>query len=241
VDPDLGRAWLIDASPDLPAQLEEVRRAIGERAEGCIPLSAILLTHIHMGHYWGLGHLGKEGMMPRGLMVMAPPGAARFLRRNRPFKDLQEWGALDIRSVRPLEEVPLAEALTFTAHSVPHREDLSDTVAWMVEGPRAKVLYAPDMDVLDEATVNLVGDVDVAIMDGTFYSRDEVPGIMRTVPHPPVKETMEVLMPAVKAGVRVVYTHLNHTNPLCDPNSPETDGVLADGFEIARDGDAFEI
>ena len=37
-------------------------------------------------------------------------------------------------------------------------------------------------------------------------------------------------------GTRIVLTHLNHTNPLCDPASPETEQVLDAGFEIAHDG-----
>jgi glyoxylase-like metal-dependent hydrolase (beta-lactamase superfamily II) len=91
------RAWLLDASPDLPEQLELVREALGATDKSGIPLSAILLTHGHMGHVWGLGYLGKEGMMPRNLPVFAPPGVVRYLRENRPFKDLVEFGAIDLR------------------------------------------------------------------------------------------------------------------------------------------------
>ena len=241
VDPEGGRAWLVDASPDLPVHLETVREALGATDTSGIPLSAVLITHIHIGHYWGLGHMGKEGMMPKGLMVMAPPGAARFLRKNRPFKDMMDYGALDIRAVRPGEGIPLAEDLSVTAHAVPHREDFSDTVAWAIKGPRATVLYAPDMDVLDDATINLVASVDVAVLDGTFYSAEEIPGVMRSVPHPPVVETMDALRGAIEGGTRVIYTHLNHTNPLCDPGSEETRAVLTRGFEIAADGLVIDI
>ncbi|GAG28503.1 unnamed protein product [marine sediment metagenome] len=35
---------------------------------------------------------------------------------------------------------------------------------------------------------------------------------------------------------RVVYTHLNHTNPLLDPKEKMMETVRAAGFEIAHDG-----
>jgi len=40
---------------------------------------------------------------------------------------------------------------------------------------------------------------------------------------------------------RVVFTHMNHTNPLLDPASPETQQVLSMGFKIARVGDRFDL
>lgn len=241
VDPASGMAWLIDASPDLPAQLEVVRGALGWQGRSGIPLSGVLLTHIHMGHYWGLGHLGKEGMMPRGLPVRGPPQTARFLRENRPFRDMVEMGALDVGPVQPGEDLFMAGGATFRPVAVPHRDDFSDTVAWLVSGPRETVLYAPDMDYLEPSFVDLVSRVDMAIVDGTFYTGDEIPGAMDRVPHPPVVETMEALGPAVEKGTRVAFTHLNHTNPLCDPRSPEFGTVVSRGFGVVLDGFALDI
>jgi pyrroloquinoline quinone biosynthesis protein B len=241
MDPENRRAWMVDASPDLPHQLEIVREALGGGDKSGIPLSAILLTHMHIGHYWGLGHLGKEGMMPRGLLVLAPPGAAAYLRQNRPFKDLVAYGAIDVQSVRSGDEVPLAEGLRATPVGVQHREDFSDTVAWLFEGPFNSLLYAPDMDTMDDVLVDLVASVDVAMVDGTFFSPDEIPGAMQKVPHPPVRETMGMLEGALKGGTRVIYTHLNHTNPLCDPGSEATGMVTSAGFEIAMDGMTLEL
>lgn len=241
IDRDMGKAWLMDASPDLPEQLELMKDALGGAHGSGIPLSAILITHIHMGHYWGLGHLGKEGMMPKGLPIIAPPGAARFLQENRPFKDMLEWGAIEVRAVHPGDTVTLMEGLKVRAERVPHREDFSDTVAWLIEGPRERLLYAPDMDHLEDGLVDLMTRVDVSLVDGTFYYRDEIPGAMGKVPHPPVEESMVWLRRAIDAGRRVVYTHFNHTNPLCDPRSPEFEQVVSQGFGIALDGLAIDI
>jgi pyrroloquinoline quinone biosynthesis protein B len=235
------RAWLLDASPDLPEQLELIREALGATDKSGIPLSAILLTHGHMGHVWGLGYLGKEGMMPRNLPVFAPPGVVRYLRENRPFKDLIEHGAVDLRSIRPGDEVPFAQGLKATPLAVPHRTDVSDTVGWLFEGLKNNLLYAPDMDVLDDVMVDVIASVDIAIIDGTFYSRDEIPGAMTMVPHPPVERSMELLQGAVRKGTRVIFTHLNHTNPLCDPTSTAMEDLLQRGYEVAADGMTLEV
>ena len=241
IDRKGGRAWLIDASPDLPEQMETVRDAMGGSKVSGVPLSAILLTHIHMGHYWGLGHLGKEGMMPRGLPVIAPPAAARFLGENRPFKDMVEWGALDVRVSHPGDTINLTEDLSMRPVTVPHRADFSDTVAGLVEGPREKVLYAPDMDRLEDSFVDVMTSVDMAIIDGTFYYRDEIPGAMDRVPHPPVEESIVRLRRVLEEGTRVAFTHLNHTNPLCDPRSYEFEQVVSQGFGVLLDGYAVDI
>jgi pyrroloquinoline quinone biosynthesis protein B len=241
VDRKGGRAWLIDASPDLPEQMETVRDAMGGPMISGVPLSAILLTHIHMGHYWGLGHLGKEGMMPRGLPVIAPPAAARFLLENRPFKDMVEWGALDVKVAHPGDTIDLTEDLSMTPVTVPHREDFSDTVAWLVEGPRDKVLYAPDMDHLEDSFIDIMTSVDMAIIDGTFYYHDEIPGAMGRVPHPPVERSIVRLGRVLESGTRVAFTHLNHTNPLCDPRSHEFEQVVSSGFGVLLDGFALDI
>src|SRR5262249_5019255 len=57
VDPASRRWWLIDATPDFPAQLA----AMTTEAPAC-SLAGIFLTHAHIGHYTGLMHLGREVM-----------------------------------------------------------------------------------------------------------------------------------------------------------------------------------
>ena len=103
------------------------------------------------------------------------------------------------------------------------------------------ILYAPDMDVLDDVMVDVISSVDIAIIDGTFYSASEIPGAMTMVPHPPVERSMELLQAAVRRGTRVIFTHLNHTNPLCDPTSSAMEDLLQKGFEVAADGMTLEI
>jgi pyrroloquinoline quinone biosynthesis protein B len=56
---------------------------------------------------------------------------------------------------------------------------------------------------------------------------------MAAIPHPPVEESMKLF--ADRAG-KIIFTHLNHTNPLLDPSSDECGQLRRAGFRIAEDG-----
>lgn len=88
-DPAAGKRFLIDATPDFPAQME---------ALGGLP-DAILLTHAHIGHSLGLAQLGREVLGARGVPVYATPSMARFLRGNRPWSHLVTFGNVDVREI----------------------------------------------------------------------------------------------------------------------------------------------
>jgi len=40
---------------------------------------------------------------------------------------------------------------------------------------------------------------------------------------------------------RVIFTHMNHSNPLLDPDSEASRWVFELGFRIAQIGDTFEL
>ena len=65
---------------------------------------------------------------------------------------------------------------------------------------------------------------------------------MNAIPHPFVVETMALLedLPASEKA-KVYFIHLNHTNPLWDPNSEASKTVKSKGFNIAREGQIFEL
>ncbi len=60
-DRQAGKAWLLDATPDFPEQLQFIRDSLG------LELGGILLTHAHIGHYTGLMYLGREVMGAQGV------------------------------------------------------------------------------------------------------------------------------------------------------------------------------
>ena len=83
--------------------------------------------------------------------------------------------------------------------------------------------------------------VDVALIDGTFFGGGEVPGRdVREIPHPMVPDSMQRLW-ALARTRRIVFIHMNHTNPLLDPASAESRAVRAAGFDIATEGMRFPL
>jgi pyrroloquinoline quinone biosynthesis protein B len=52
---------------------------------------------------------------------------------------------------------------------------------------------------------------------------------------------MDRLEAAVRRGRRVVFTHVNNTNPILDDESAEAREVRRRGFEIAREGMRIDL
>jgi pyrroloquinoline quinone biosynthesis protein B len=243
-DPRSGQRWLLDASPDLAEQVELARgHPATRKVEGARPalFDGVFLTHAHMGHYAGLLDLGREAYGAHGLPVHASARMRAFLEQNGPWSLLVQTGAIELSTIAPGESIQLAPGLTLTALSVPHRDEFSDTLAFIVRGPSRSALYLPDIDQwerLERPLEEILAEVDVALLDGTFYDERELPGRDRAqFPHPPIEATLERLSAApLELRARVLFTHLNHTNPACHPASVEAARVLRAGLGIARDG-----
>lgn len=133
-----------------------------------------------------------------------------------------------------------------TALRVPHRDEYSDTVGFRFEGPSRTAVYVPDTDSWrrwEPPLPELLRDVDVALLDATFYSLDELPGRdLEEVPHPLVTETMELLGERVRAGTLEVYlTHMNHSNPAVDPGSAARREIERRGFRVLAEGEEIGL
>lgn len=240
IDSD-GSRFLIDATPDLASQIESLWGSESP-ADRQRPLSGILLTHAHVGHYAGLMYLGREALGARGVPVYATPRMCRFLRENGPWSQLVSLGNIELREITPGQETALSPRLRVTALTVPHRDELSDTVAFRVRGPERSLLYVPDIDKWerwDRRIEDEVGRVDVALLDGTFLEASEIPGrSLADIPHPLVGETAARLDAALRARVRLI--HLNHTNRLLWEPQRLGEPSLK-GLALARDGEAFSL
>lgn len=230
------QSWLIDATPDFREQLH----ALGNLAPNC-PLAGILLTHAHVGHYAGLIHLGREVMGTRELPVYATPRLASFLRDNAPWSQLVALRNIDLRPLAPGIVTQLSPDLRLTPLLVPHRDEFADTLAFAVRGPARQLFYCPDIDAWDEWEHDLrqfVTGMDIALLDATFFSADELPGCtISQVPHPLVTDTAERLA-GVDCEVRLI--HLNHTNPLLD-SGPEREWLAERGISVAAFGERWAL
>ena len=247
VEPTAERFYLVDATPDITRQIDLIAEAaFRRRAAERRPFDGIFLTHAHIGHYAGLAVLGDEGLGVRGLPVYCSERMAAFLAANHPWRLMVEQGRLDLRGLTLDRWHRLDEHLEVQLRHVPHRDELSDTVALVFRGPGASLLYLPDINSWarwERSVAEEVAGVDVALLDGSFWSLDELPGrSQQDVPHPLIPQTMDALQAVVDAGgTRVLLTHLNNSNPALDEQGPQRAAVERRGFEIAREGMRFDL
>jgi pyrroloquinoline quinone biosynthesis protein B len=243
LDREANRAFLVDATPDFPEQVEELNRTAG-RALSALP-DGILLTHAHVGHYTGLIHLGREVAGAERVPVWCTPSMAAFLRANGPWSLLVSGGHVELHETPPGTTVELTPRLRATPVAVPHRREFSDCVAWRIAGPTRTLLYLPDIDSWDAAPEGLEGllrGAGVALVDGTFF--DPAAELRRhdagEIPHPPIPETLRRLR-SLPRPLPLFFTHLNHTNPALDPTAAEAKAVEREGARIARAGERLPL
>jgi pyrroloquinoline quinone biosynthesis protein B len=250
VDPGAGRRWLIDATPDLRQQLRALDLACPPALDEAAPaLEGIFLTHGHLGHVLGLLQLGKEAMGARGVPVYAMPRLLAFLRQHEPWAALERGRHVIPQPLAAHETLLLPGGLTVEPVPVPHRDELTETVAFRIGGPARRLLYLPDIDGWPQAEAmglslpSLLATVDRAYVDATFFDGTELPGRdIDLVPHPPAADTLAraaILPPGERAKLRL--THLNHTNPLLQPGAPQRTAVLASGVGLAEEGERWGL
>ena len=217
VDPSTGERWLVDATPDFPEQLHRLERLAGAPREGRPVLDGVLLTHAHIGHYLGLAHFGREVLGAREVPVFAMPRMQSFLRTNGPWSQLVALKNIVLHPLADGVSVALNERISVTPLLVPHRDEFSETVAFVIRGPHRAILWLPDIDKWEKwsrAIESVVGDVDVAYLDATFYSAAELPGRdLSEIPHPTVEETM-ARFGSLPSRTKIRLIHLNQSNPL---------------------------
>jgi len=233
---------LFDATPNMPDQLYRLHRIAPDDE---YTLDGVFLTHAHIGHYTGLMFFGHEAMGARRVPVFAMPRMRIFLETNGPWDQLVRYQNITLELLRDGSPVAF-DAVKVTPFRVPHRDEYSETVGLLIEGPQRRLLYAPDTDRWSEwnpPLTDLLADVDVAILDGTFFSADELPGRdVASIGHPLIAHTMDLLEPVLEAGdLEVWFTHLNHSNPALEPGSDATRAVTERGFGIVTENQDFPI
>jgi pyrroloquinoline quinone biosynthesis protein B len=243
VDPASRRRWLVDASPDLALQLDRAEAVAPLRTveSGRPPIvDGIFLTHAHVGHYLGLAQLGREVYAADCVPVWGSARMREFLAKNAPWDQLVRLRQIELRPLEPGRTVELVAGLSITPLLVPHRDEYTDTFGFEIRGPRRGVLYVPDIDKWErwhERVEERIARVDVALLDATFFGEGELAGrSLAEVPHPFVVESL-ARFAALAASERrkIVFTHLNHTNPAALAGTPERRAIEAAGLRVAEE------
>ena len=236
---DESKHLLFDASLDIVEQTNYLQ-SISPAKE-----LEIFLTHAHMGHYAGLIHLGRESANTNQIPVYAMPRMVQFLQNNGPWSQLIDLENISIQPIQNKTPVFVSPRLKVTPLVVPHRDEFSETVGYLIVGQSKRALYVPDIDKWDlwDIDINtLVTQVDYAFIDATFFEDGEIPRPMSEVPHPFVEESITRFKSlAIEEKNKIYFIHLNHTNPARDPFYEGRIAIEKQGYHFATFGMRFSL
>jgi pyrroloquinoline quinone biosynthesis protein B len=231
-----GTTYLFEATPDFVSQIN----LLGSFPEG------IFLTHAHVGHYSGLVHLGREAMGAKDVPVYAMPRMKDFLEQNGPWSQLVSLKNINIEELTAGKERAIHHNMSVTPILVPHRDEYSETVGYLIAGSHKKALFIPDIDKWEKWNDRIedwITRVDYAFLDGTFFDASEVNNRpMSEIPHPFIAESMQRFrkLPEEERA-KIYFIHLNHTNPALVKSHAKRKELEAAGFHVAEFGTQFKL
>ena len=233
---------LFDVTRDLARQLlfipEESRR-----------VTDVWLTHGHLGHIDGLGLFGKEAMGATGIRLHASKSMLKLIQNTPQWDTMLKQGVFLPIPFVSNETLRISSNLSIRPISVPHRDEFTDTHAFLIKGKKRTILHLPDHDRWD-TTLTHVGmksirdwfkhiQADVVLLDGTFWSDGEI-SRQTNVPHPPISETISLLGPRNPHDFDIRFIHFNHTNPVISEGYESHDLDLK-GWSLASEGEVIEL
>lgn len=242
VDSESGERWLFEATPDFREQYTDLL-SIEPEADS---LSGIFLTHAHIGHYTGLMQLGREVMGASNVPVFAMPRMRKFLYTNGPWRQLSALNNIKIQKINTDSTIILNENLRVKPLLVPHRDEFSETVGFIIQSKQKSMLFIPDIDKWSKWNLDIleiIKQVDYALLDATFYANGEIPNRdMSEIPHPFVEESMHLFDGLSENDKsKIHFIHFNHTNPLLNLESEAYQTVVQKGYKVANEGMILEL
>jgi pyrroloquinoline quinone biosynthesis protein B len=252
VSADYQRWYLLNASPDVRAQIEAFP-ALHPRGVRESPLEAVLLTDAELDHTLGLLLLREAD----DLEVHATAAVHGTLSEGTSL--LQTLGAYARVEWRPVvagEEVALGDGLSYSAFDVPTSKRARfeagevGVVGYRITDGRTgrTLVYVPGAQELTASVLSQFEGCECLLFDGTCWQDDELIrlGIARKtsrdmghVPIGGVDGSLKQLAPLTIE--RKIYIHINNTNPILIEDSPERRIVEERGLEVAADGLELEI
>jgi pyrroloquinoline quinone biosynthesis protein B len=109
-----------------------------------------------------------------------------------------------------------------------------------------RLVVAPDVGAVNEPLREALSNSTAVLFDGTFWSADELARLKKSATiasemgHVTIKDCSLELLRKIGAR-RKIYIHINNTNPILAPDSPERALVEAAGIMVGFDGFEFEL
>ena len=247
-----GMNWcLLNCSPDIREQIgccEALRAQGGVRGS---PIGAVVLTNADIDHIGGLLSLREN----HRFAIHATADTLDVLKRN-PVFDVLSPATVDRHRLEIGVRQPIPGDLTVECFLVPGKLPLylegdspetamksGHTVGLHVACRDKSFYYVPGCADLDAEIHRRLGSAALVFFDGTLWTDDEMIASGtghksgRRMGHMPVGGLDGSLAALTGLGIkRLVYTHMNNTNPMLIDGSDQHRAVAAAGAEIAHDG-----
>ncbi len=254
VSPDRRTWFLLNASPDVRAQLESCP-ALHPAGNRAVPVRAVLLTDAELDHTLGLLLL-REG---RDLVLHATEAVHGTLCDGTGLlRTLEAYCPVTWQPVTPGTSVPLGEDLSYRAFDVPTTKRARFGPAagpGRVTGYRLTdqrtgraLVYLPGVQELTPGVRAELGDCACLLVDGTCWRDDELIRLglaartSREMGHLPIDGPGGSLGPlSGLPAEHKLYIHVNNTNPILLEDAPERRIVEQHGLRVADDGLELQI
>jgi pyrroloquinoline quinone biosynthesis protein B len=263
ISADYQHWFLFNASPDIRTQINASPPLYPAQGIRHTPIQAIVLSDAEIDHTLGLLVLREN----RSLRIYATEWVYHALTAWNPLlRTLDTYCQVEWLPMKLLSPVALllldgtdsglhcqpfttlsGKTLTYATGAAPDPESV---VGYRITDIRTgcTLVYMPAVQELNPTILNFVQDCACLLIDGTCWYDDELARLgigqktARAMGHLPISGTHGSLEQLSALSIeRIVYIHINNTNPILLENSPQRKAVEEHGFVVAYDSMEMEI
>ncbi|MGW3425455.1 pyrroloquinoline quinone biosynthesis protein PqqB [Streptomyces phaeochromogenes] len=252
---DAGRWYIVNATPDIGDQIGDTPALHPGPGARQTPVAGVVLTDAELDHTLGVARLREADGVE---LVATAPVREALLAGPRlgavlgPYTELlwRELGTAPVPLGPELEAAAVPIAAKRPRYAVGTGDDDPHwVVALVLREPSTEktLVYGPALAAWPQALQEAAEAADCVIVDGTFWDEDEPvrTGISsRTASgmgHLPIDGSAGTAHRLAGLRARCLYTHLNNTNPLTDPDDDRHKQLADRGLEVAADGMVIEL
>lgn len=211
---------LIDTPPDIGVQLERF---------GVEKIDKVFLTHWHYDHFGGLGELEFYVRLKHrvSLPLYLPESALENMKKS--FDYLLDCFTLYVYN----KDFRLSsEGIDFFPVEANHG---IETYGFIIKSEKRSIAYLPDTSYLGANTQEILKDVDIILIDATFYGQNWMPDT-----HLSVEEAVNFCRHLEIPETYLTHLSMHYSQPITSKKLEEEIEKLP-GIYLAYDGKEFNL
>lgn len=243
-----GHWTLLNASPDLPAQIRATSALHPRDGLRGSPIRAVVLTGAEIDQIAGLLSLRES----TPFALYATPASHAAVAANAMFGAMSSMAR---HAVNPGERFTLAGGIEATLFMVPGKVPLylegeapeldtesAANVGIELRREGARMVFVPGTATVTEQMRERFAGADVVLFDGTLFTDDEMirtgtgQKTGRRMGHMQIDGDDGSLRALTGLSARRIFIHINNTNPILVDGSAERRKVENAGWQVAEDG-----